>query len=82
MTSHDVVSRARRILGIKKIGHAGTLDPMASGVLLLAVGEATKTIQYAMNKDKTYRCTVKFGEATDTDDAEGAIITTSEHIPT
>lgn len=70
-TSHDVVAEARRLLGTRAIGHAGTLDPMASGVLVLLVGEATKLAQYLTLDDKEYRATVRFGRSTDTLDAEG-----------
>jgi tRNA pseudouridine55 synthase len=71
-TSHDVVAQARRVLGTRAIGHAGTLDPMASGVLVLLVGEATKLATYLSLDDKRYRATVVFGRSTDTCDAEGA----------
>lgn len=70
-TSHDVVAQARRVLGTRAVGHAGTLDPMASGVLVLLVGEATKLAQYLSLDDKCYRATVAFGKSTDTCDAEG-----------
>ncbi len=71
MTSHDVVARARRALGTREIGHAGTLDPMATGVLVLAVGEATKLVPYLSAADKEYEATVALGVATDTLDADG-----------
>lgn len=70
-TSHDVVAKARRALGTREIGHAGTLDPMATGVLVLAVGEATKLVPYLTAADKEYEATVTLGIATDTLDAEG-----------
>jgi tRNA pseudouridine55 synthase len=70
-TSHDVVAQARRLLGTRSVGHAGTLDPMASGVLVLLVGEATKLAAYLTLDDKEYRATVAFGRGTDTLDAEG-----------
>lgn len=70
-TSHDVVARARRALGTSRVGHAGTLDPMATGVLVIAVGEATKLVPYLTAEDKTYRARVRFGVETDTLDAEG-----------
>lgn len=79
MTSHDVVSFLRRNLKIKKIGHTGTLDPMANGVLPIAVGDATRLIQY-LSDDKEYVATVKFGVSTDTYDKEGEIIATSDKI--
>ncbi|HEY1957142.1 MAG TPA: tRNA pseudouridine(55) synthase TruB [Polyangiaceae bacterium] len=70
-TSHDVVAKARRALGTKAVGHAGTLDPMATGVLVVAVGEATKLVSYLSASDKEYEATVALGVATDTLDAEG-----------
>ena len=70
-TSHDVVAKARRALGTKAVGHAGTLDPMATGVLVLAIGEATKLVPYLSASDKEYEATVALGLATDTLDAEG-----------
>lgn len=75
-TSHDMVAFVRKLLGIKRIGHAGTLDPLASGVLVLAVGRATRLIQY-LEKTKTYRGEITFGIATDTFDADGKIVTCS-----
>lgn len=80
--STSVVSIIKRLTQAQKVGHGGTLDPGASGVLPIALGEATKTISYVMDGVKTYRFTVKFGEATDTDDAEGKVITTSDVRPT
>lgn len=71
MTSHDIVSRMRRVFRIKKVGHAGTLDPMATGLLLILVGKATKVSQYLMSLDKEYTGTVKLGVITDSQDAEG-----------
>lgn len=73
-TSHDVVAKARRLLNQKKIGHAGTLDPMATGLLVLGVGRATRTIRYVQNASKTYVATAQFGVATDTLDADGAVL--------
>jgi len=74
MTSHDVVARARRLLGTRRIGHAGTLDPMATGVLVLLVGEATKLGPYLTAHEKRYEARVAFGVATDTLDREGATV--------
>jgi tRNA pseudouridine55 synthase len=74
ITSHDVVARMRKVFRIKKIGHAGTLDPMATGLLLIMVGKATKVSQYLMSHDKEYTGTVKLGEETDSQDAEGEIV--------
>ncbi|PFG19335.1 tRNA pseudouridine(55) synthase TruB [Serinibacter salmoneus] len=72
-TSHDVVARCRRLLGTKKVGHAGTLDPMATGVLVLGVGRATRLLTYVVGADKTYEATIRLGQDTLTDDAEGEI---------
>jgi tRNA pseudouridine55 synthase len=77
-TSHDIVARARRIFGTREVGHAGTLDPMATGVLLLLFGEATKLSNFLTLNDKRYLATVSFGRATDTLDADGS--TTSEAV--
>ena len=76
MTSHDVVSRARRIFGEKRVGHTGTLDPLASGVLPLCVGPATRLDQFLTGHDKSYVVSVVFGAATDTDDCDGEVIRT------
>ncbi|MEL6150505.1 MAG: tRNA pseudouridine(55) synthase TruB [Chloroflexota bacterium] len=73
ITSHDVVSKVRRVFGIKKVGHAGTLDPLATGVLILCVGGATRLSEYVMHQTKVYRATVKLGVTTTTYDAEGDI---------
>src|SRR4051794_25068739 len=77
MTSHDVVARARRALSVRKGGHAGTLDPMATGLLLLGVGAATRLLGYVGGTDKTYEATIRFGQATVTDDREGEVLTTT-----
>ncbi|MFV0405270.1 MAG: tRNA pseudouridine(55) synthase TruB [Propioniciclava sp.] len=74
ITSHQVVARARRALGIKKIGHAGTLDPMATGVLVLGVGRGTRLLGHLALTAKEYTATVRLGQQTNTDDAEGEII--------
>ena len=73
VTSHDVVARARRALGTRKIGHAGTLDPMATGLLILGVGPATRLLTYIVGLDKTYEATIRLGVSTDSDDADGAV---------
>jgi tRNA pseudouridine55 synthase len=73
LTSHDVVAKVRRGTGIKKIGHTGTLDPMATGVLVLCLGYATRLSEYVMASTKVYRATVKFGVETDTYDADGHV---------
>mgnify|MGYP002854882942 CR=1 FL=1 len=78
MTSHDAVNRVRKIFGTKKVGHAGTLDPAAVGVLPIAVGRATKFIEYLADCDKTYRAEIIFGVATDTGDLDGEIISRVE----
>lgn len=74
LTSHDVVAHCRRIYQIKKVGHAGTLDPMATGLLVILIGKATKASQYLMSLDKQYTGTVHFGIETDSQDAEGKVI--------
>lgn len=74
ITSHDVVNRVRRVLHTKRVGHAGTLDPMATGALVVAVGPATRFLQYLSLEPKTYRFTVKFGQATNTQDADGEVV--------
>ncbi|MBB3665089.1 MULTISPECIES: tRNA pseudouridine(55) synthase TruB [Prauserella salsuginis group] len=78
MTSHDVVAKARRFLGTRKIGHAGTLDPMATGVLVLGVERATKLLGHLALDRKTYLATITLGAATTTDDAEGEILTETD----
>src|SRR5690348_2454120 len=77
MTSTQAVGAVRRIFDAQKAGHAGTLDPLATGVLAIALGEATKTVPYAMDSQKTYRFTAHWGEARDSDDAEGRVTETS-----
>lgn len=81
MTSHDVVSRCRKIFGMKQIGHAGTLDPAATGVLVLALGKATRLLRF-LDDDKTYRAEILLGTRTDTDDMEGKVIAQNsvEHL--
>lgn len=81
MTSTQAVTAVKRLLRPEKIGHAGTLDPLASGVLPLALGDATKTVAYAMDMKKTYLFTLQFGVQTTTDDREGQVISTSDIIP-
>lgn len=73
MTSHDVVSRVRRLAGTRKVGHAGTLDPMATGVLVLGVERATRLLGHLMLTEKGYEATVRLGQTSSTDDAEGAL---------
>ena len=76
ITSHDVVDRVRRLLRTRRVGHAGTLDPMATGLLVILVGKACKASQYLMSQEKEYVATVKFGEITDSQDADGEVIET------
>ncbi|HWU31942.1 MAG TPA: tRNA pseudouridine(55) synthase TruB [Marmoricola sp.] len=76
ITSHDVVSRVRRLAGTRKVGHAGTLDPMATGILVLGVNRATRLLGHLLVKDKTYEATIRLGEVTTTDDAEGEVVST------
>lgn len=82
LTSTDVVNRVRRAFDAQKAGHGGTLDPLATGVLPIALGAATKTVPYVMDGTKLYRFTLRFGEARDTDDADGQVTATSEIRPT
>ncbi len=82
MTSHDVVGRLRRLTRIKRIGHTGTLDPMAAGVLPVCIGKSTKIIEYFEQDAKTYRCEMTLGASTDTEDAWGTVLETSELVPT
>ena len=72
-TSHDVVAKLRKLLGTKKIGHAGTLDPMATGLLLMGVGAGTKLMQFLSGLDKTYLATIRLGASSSTDDAQGEL---------
>src|SRR5512138_2744938 len=81
MSSTHAVSVVKRLFQAKRAGHAGTLDPLASGVLPIALGEATKTVPFVMEGRKIYRFTVRWGEERDTDDAEGRVIATSEQRP-
>jgi tRNA pseudouridine55 synthase len=81
MTSTQAVAVVKRLLRAKKAGHAGTLDPLASGLLPIALGEATKTVPFVMDGRKVYRFTVRWGAETDTDDTEGSVIATSQVRP-
>ena len=76
-TSHDVVARTRGLAGTRKVGHAGTLDPMATGVLVLGIGRATRLLTYVVGADKEYTATVRLGQATTTDDAEGEVLSSA-----
>ena len=75
-TSHDVVGRMRRLAGTRKVGHAGTLDPMATGVLVVGINKATRLLTYIVGTSKTYTATIRLGESTVTDDAEGEVMAT------
>ena len=77
LTSHDVVSRLRRLAHTRKVGHAGTLDPMATGVLVLGVGKATRLLTHLVLADKAYTATIRLGQATVTDDAEGDLVSSA-----
>jgi tRNA pseudouridine55 synthase len=81
MTSTQAVSAVKRLYDAQKAGHAGTLDPLATGILPIALGEATKTVPFAVDGEKAYRFTVRFGAETDTDDAEGTVVRTSDALP-
>ena len=78
MSSHDVVNRCRSIFGERRVGHTGTLDPMATGVLPICVGPATRLGAYLTGHDKRYRVSIAFGAGTDTDDAAGTVVRTGE----
>ncbi len=73
-TSHDVVAKIRKLAGTRRVGHAGTLDPMATGVLVVGVGKATRLLGYLSLAEKEYAATIRLGQTTDTDDADGAVI--------
>ena len=81
MTSTQAVGAVRRIFQAQKAGHAGTLDPLATGILPIGLGEATKTVSYVVDGEKAYRFTVRWGVETTTDDAEGEVLTTSDIRP-
>lgn len=82
LTSTHAVARIKRLFDARKVGHAGTLDPLATGVLPIALGEATKTVSYAVDDEKGYAFTVRWGIETTTDDAEGEVVNTSDARPT
>lgn len=81
MTSHDVVNIVRKIYGTKKVGHTGTLDPMASGVLVILIGRAVKATEYISSSSKKYRATLRLGITTDTEDITGTVLSKSKDIP-
>ncbi len=78
MTSHDVVGRVRQLSGQRRVGHAGTLDPLATGVLVVCLGQATRVAEYLMASDKVYQAQIRLGMSTDTHDAEGQVTATAE----
>ncbi len=80
LTSHDVVARMRRLAGTRKVGHGGTLDPMATGVLVIGLGRATRLLGYISGQDKAYVATIRLGVATVTDDADGEVTETSSTV--
>ena len=82
MTSHDVVWKVRKLFGTKKVGHTGTLDPMATGVLVVLLGRAAKACEYVSHDEKVYEAVLRLGLTTDTEDVTGQILTTSETLPT
>ena len=77
VTSHDVVAQVRRLAGTRKVGHAGTLDPMATGVLVLGVNRATRLLGHLLLTDKVYDATIRLGSSTTTDDAQGEVVSTA-----
>ncbi len=81
MTSHDVVFKMRKLYGTKKTGHTGTLDPMATGVLVVLIGRAAKAAEYLTYDSKTYRATLRLGITTDTEDTSGTVLSTCDKIP-
>ena len=82
MTSHDVVWRVRKLFGTKKVGHTGTLDPLATGVLVVLLGRAVKACEYVSHDEKAYEATLRLGLTTDTEDVTGTVLTTSAILPT
>ena len=82
VTSHDIVNRVRRLYGTRRVGHTGTLDPLATGVLVVLVGRAAKAAEYLVSDTKRYRATLRLGLATDSEDITGNVLTQSDSIPT
>ena len=82
MTSHDVVWRVRKLFGTKKVGHTGTLDPLATGVLVVLLGRAAKACEYVSHDEKVYEATLRLGLTTDTEDVTGTTLTVSDSLPT
>lgn len=81
VTSHDIVNRVRRLYGTRRVGHTGTLDPLATGVLVVLVGRAAKAAEYLVSDSKRYTARLRLGTTTDSEDITGAVLTTSEQIP-
>ena len=81
VTSHDIVGKIRRLFGTRRVGHAGTLDPMATGVLVVLIGRAAKAVEYLASDSKRYRALLRLGLTTDTEDTTGTVLTTSDAIP-
>ncbi len=81
LTSHDIVNKVRRLYNTRRVGHTGTLDPMATGVLVVLVGRAAKAAEYIVSDTKEYRATLRLGLTTDTEDVTGEVLSSSEHIP-
>jgi tRNA pseudouridine55 synthase len=81
LTSHDVVNRVRRLAGLRRVGHAGTLDPLATGVLLVCLGRATRLVEYLVGQPKTYETVIRLGQSTDTYDAEGQVVAERPYTP-
>ena len=82
MTSHDVVWKVRKLFGTKKVGHTGTLDPLATGVLVVLLGRAAKACEYVSHDEKVYETTLRLGMTTDTEDVTGTVLTESDSLPT
>ena len=81
-TSHDIVNKIRRLYGTRRVGHTGTLDPMATGVLVVLVGRAAKAAEYLMSERKDYVAVLRLGTVTDSGDITGTVLSLSENIPT
>ena len=81
ITSHDVVWKVRKLFGTQKVGHTGTLDPMATGVLVVLLGRAAKACEYVSHDEKVYEAILRLGVTTDTEDISGTVLTTVEHLP-
>ena len=81
ITSHDVVGRVRKLYGTRRVGHTGTLDPLATGVLVILIGRAAKAAEYLVSDKKEYRATLTLGLTTDTEDITGTVLTSTDSIP-